>query len=61
MTLNAGSVVNAGYVGVGATTAGPGGSGTLILNNSVLNADTFELGAGGVLDRRQRPLTSPAT
>lgn len=49
MTLNAGSVVNAGYVGVGATTAGPGGSGTLFLNNSVLNADTFELGAGGVL------------
>jgi hypothetical protein len=49
LTLNAGSVVNAGYVGVGASPAGPGGSGTLFLNNSVLNADTFELGAGGVL------------
>jgi T5SS/PEP-CTERM-associated repeat protein len=49
LSLNAGSVINAGYVGVGATTAGPGGAGTLILNNSTVRTTTFELGAGGLL------------
>jgi T5SS/PEP-CTERM-associated repeat protein len=60
LTLSAGSVVNAGYVGVGATPTGlppgtytpqnPGGAGTLILNNSTVNAiSTFEIGALGVL------------
>ena len=49
LTLNAGSVVNAGYVGVGATTAGPGGTGTLMLNNSTVNTTTFEIGASGLL------------
>jgi T5SS/PEP-CTERM-associated repeat protein len=59
LTLSAGSVVNAGYVGVGATPTGlspgtytpqnPGGSGTLVLNNSTVNASTFEIGALGVL------------
>lgn len=43
------TVVNAGYVGVGATPAGPGGTGTLILNNSTVNTGTFELGARGLL------------
>jgi T5SS/PEP-CTERM-associated repeat protein len=58
LTLGAGSVVNAGYVGVGATPSGlppgsaqtPAGTGTLILNNSTINAEsTFEIGALGVL------------
>ena len=48
-------MINAGYVGVGATpnaTVGvqnPGGTGHLILNNSTVNTTTFELGAGGTL------------
>ena len=49
LTLNAGSVVNAGYVGIGATQAGPGGTGQLILNNSTINTGKFELGANSVL------------
>jgi T5SS/PEP-CTERM-associated repeat protein len=50
MTLNAGSVVNAGYVGVGATPTGPGGNGRLVLNdNSTVNTTTFEIGPSGVL------------
>jgi hypothetical protein len=56
LTLNTGSVVNAGYVGVGSTPSttpgvqNPGGQGTLILNNSTVNAiSTFEIGALGVL------------
>jgi T5SS/PEP-CTERM-associated repeat protein len=56
LTLSAGSVINAGYVGVGATpstTPGVqnlGGQGTLIVNDSTVNAiSTFEIGALGVL------------
>lgn len=49
LTLNAGSVVTAGYIGVGATPAGAGGSASLILNNSVIRGTTFEIGARGVL------------
>jgi PEP-CTERM motif len=49
LTLNAGSVVNAGYVGVGQSQAGPGGTAQLILNNSTINTTTFEIGALGVL------------
>jgi len=49
LSLNGGSTVNANYVGVGATQTGPGGSGTLILNDSTINAQSFELGASGLL------------
>jgi T5SS/PEP-CTERM-associated repeat protein len=49
LTLNAGTVVNTGYVGVGATQSGPGGAGTLVMNNSTINTTTFEIGALGVL------------
>jgi hypothetical protein len=49
MTLNAGSVVNAGYVGVGATTTGAGGAATMMLNNSTVNTTTFEVGPSGLL------------
>ena len=49
LTLNAGSVVNAGYVGVGMTTAGAGGAATLMLNNSIINATTVEIGTSGLL------------
>ena len=49
LSLNAGTVVNAGYVGVGATSAGAGGAGSLILNNSTINTTTFEIGARGIL------------
>ena len=45
LTLNAGSVVKAGYVGVGATPAGPGGAATLTLNNSSIYTTTLEIGA----------------
>lgn len=54
-TVNTASVSNTGYVGIGATQAvggGPGpagGSATLILNNSTINTNVFEIGAGGVL------------
>jgi T5SS/PEP-CTERM-associated repeat protein len=59
LTLNAGSVINTGYVGIGATPTGlpsgtytpqnAGGTGTLILNNSTINTTTFEIGALGTL------------
>jgi T5SS/PEP-CTERM-associated repeat protein len=50
LALNGGTVVNAGYVGVGATPAGgPGGTGVLILNDSTVNTTTFEIGALGLL------------
>jgi hypothetical protein len=49
LALNGGSVVNAVDVGVGATTAGPGGTATLLLNNSTINTTTFEIGANGLL------------
>ena len=50
LTLNGGTVVNAGHVGVGATSAGAGGTATLTLNDSTLRADSFELGARGLLN-----------
>jgi T5SS/PEP-CTERM-associated repeat protein len=49
LSLNAGSVVNANYIGVGASPAGPGGTASLVLNNSVVHGTTFEIGARGVL------------
>ena len=50
LALNSGSVVYAGYVGVGATTAGPGGTATLTLSGSTINTNTFEIGAHGLLN-----------
>ena len=41
--------MNAGYIGVGATPAGPGGTASLVLNNSLVRGTTFELGALGLL------------
>jgi T5SS/PEP-CTERM-associated repeat protein len=55
LTLSAGTVLNTGYVGIGATPSAvvgvqnPGGTGQLILNNSVVNTTTFEIGALGLL------------
>jgi T5SS/PEP-CTERM-associated repeat protein len=49
LSLNAGSIVNAGYVGIGATPAGPGGAGALVLNNSTINTTTMDIGPRGVL------------
>ncbi len=55
LVLNAGSVVNASYVGVGSTPSAvpgvqnPGGVGRLVLNDSTINTDVFEIGALGVL------------
>jgi T5SS/PEP-CTERM-associated repeat protein len=55
LSLNAGSVVNAGYVGVGATPgvggapSGPAGAGHMILNNSTVNTTSFEIGSQGLL------------
>lgn len=60
LVLNAGSVVNASYVGVGSTqnpafdpitnpTQNPGGTGWLVLNDSTINTDVFEIGALGRL------------
>ena len=56
LVLNANSVVNAGFVGVGVSAPGvgkaigaPGGNGTLVLNNSTINTSRFELGASSLL------------
>lgn len=49
LTLNTGATVSASYVGIGATQAGQGGAGKLILNNSTINTGKFELGANSVL------------
>jgi autotransporter family porin len=49
LTLSTGSVVNTGYVGIGATQAGQGGTGHLILNNGTINTAKFELGANSVV------------
>lgn len=60
LVVNSGSVVNASYVGVGSTqnpafdqvtnpTQIPGGVGRLVLNDSTINTDVFEIGALGIL------------
>lgn len=55
LSLNAGSVVKAGYIGIGVGQPGDGvtqfngGAGRLILNNSTLNTSTLEIGAQGIL------------
>ena len=60
LVLNAGSVVNAGFVGIGVSQPAVviggvvnqvfnGGNGHLILDHSTVNTTTFEIGAGGLL------------
>ena len=49
MTIAENSTVNAGYVGVGRTQTGDGGTGTLVVNGSTLTATTIEIGANGYL------------
>ena len=55
LSLNAGSVVNAAYVGVGATQSAvvnvqnDAGAGHLVINNSTVNTTTFEIGKHGIL------------
>ncbi len=49
LQLDDGSSLKAGFVGVGATQSGNGGSGRLILNNSTLTTTTLSIGANGVL------------
>lgn len=50
LTLNTGSVLNAGYVGVGSLPGGiDGGSGLLFVNDSVVNATTVEIGKFSLL------------
>jgi hypothetical protein len=49
MTVSANSTVTAGYVGVGRTQSGNGGTGTLIVNGSTLTATTIEIGSSGYL------------
>lgn len=60
LSINGGSIVNAGYIGVGVSGPGVigaggsvtqsiGGSGQLILNNSTINTTTLEIGALGTL------------
>ena len=55
LSLNAGSVVKAGYIGIGVSQPGDGvtqfngGAGRLILNDSTLDTSTLEIGAQGIL------------
>jgi len=50
LTLSGGSVLTAGYVGVGSLPGGvDGGSARLIVNASTVNATTVEIGTGGLL------------
>ena len=50
LTLSAGSVLNASYVGVGSLPGGiDGGSGRLLVNASTVNATTLEIGRHGLL------------
>ncbi len=55
LILTGGSTLIAGYVGIGVSAPyngvaqAIGGSGTVVLNDSTINADKFEVGAGSVL------------
>lgn len=49
MTLRGGSLLTAGYVGIGSTPGVDTGTGTLIVNNSTVTATTIEIGALGTL------------
>ena len=50
LTLNSGSVLNAGYLGVGSLPGGiDGGSGRLFVNASTVNATTLEIGKHSLL------------
>jgi hypothetical protein len=47
LVLESGSALNAGYVGVGRTQGGDGGTGTLIVDDSTVTATTIEIGTHG--------------
>lgn len=49
MIVSGSSSVTAGYVGIGRSRAGDGGTGTVIVNGSTLTATTIEIGANGYL------------
>ncbi len=49
MIVTGGSSVSAGYVGIGRTQTGDGGTGTVVVNGSTLTANTIEIGANGYL------------
>lgn len=49
LRLESGSNLNAGYVGVGRTPDGDGGTGRLIVSDSTLTATTIEVGTSGLL------------
>jgi hypothetical protein len=47
--MTGGSSITAGFVGVGRNKTGDGGTGTMVVNNSTLTAQTIEIGANGYL------------
>ena len=49
LVLNSGASLKAGYVGVGRTPDGDGGTGRLIVSNSTVTANTVEIGTLGYL------------
>lgn len=47
--VTGGSSISAGFVGIGRNKTGDGGTGTMVVNNSTLTAQTIEIGANGYL------------